>query len=612
MPFAAPASDSITDLGNAVKANADYLEGKAASFIGRLTADSGINYSSIGGLDTLNYLQWDYDQALTQLVSLRPGNVILDMAEAAAAIDRLEAAVVPVSPDFVIPTAVIPSLDAERPLLSLPTLPSTDVGTAPTDVPTIVEPAVPDAPLVVLPNVPTFEELQLPVAPSFTIPSLSLQAPVNLLSPPTSQFAFVDAQYTSDLRDPLVAKLLYDLENGGYGIDTNDEAALWTRARDRAEQAARTAIDDAQRRAAQLSFPMPQGALFADMDRARHSYLGAISDANMEIALKRADMFVANRRFTIEQVQQYEKIDRDLFNAIQERAFNVSRAAVELGIAVFDASVRNFQTLLDAYKTEAAVFEIRVRAELSKAELFKSQIEAENLRGQFNQHKINLYQAQINGINATVQLYKTRVEATSVLSQIQTQKLELFRTRVQSYAELVRAKAAEYDMYKAATQGELAKVEIYKADLSAYESKLRGEEIRTRVINQSNEALNVRFNSATASYRTQVDGLAKAIEGHQAQNRQLLESLAVNVNSYRALSDAVLAGVNVRKDAQRMNNEWNIAAVNSRVEDTKFRLQEYMATYEHRKDVDKYGSKFYGDQSTAVLASLSSLTAKSE
>ena len=604
-------TDTLAAYATWAAANANQFAAGVNSFISALVEDRELDFQDLGDYSDLDYLQWDYEAELDQLTDLRPDEASSNTVGVSSAIAQIGGVSAPTEPTLTIPVAAIPSLDAERPAISLPTLPGTDVGEAPSDAPQVTEFSIPAMDAYVLPSAPSFEDMHVPTAPTYVLPTFAASLPANALTAPTDRYAFVDTAYTSDLRDPLVAKLLYDLENGGYGIDTADETALWGRMRDRAEQAGRTATADAYRRAAQTSAPMPSGALFASLEKARAEVIRQMSEANRDIALKRADLYVENRKFNITQVQAYEKLDRDLHNAIQERAMNAAKATVELGIAVYDASVRNYNAQLEAYRAEAQVFEVRMRAELGKAELFKSQIDAERARGEFNTQKVNLYNAQLNAIKTVADIFKSKVEAISTLSQVQAQKVEIFRTRVQAYAMKVQAKSAEYEMYSSAVRGEMAKTEIYKADISAYEAKIRGEDVRNQVLAKNNDALIDRYKTQLAAYQAQLESKYKVLAATLDADKTGVAVSQVNIDSFKALTDAVLAGVNVRKDAQKMNNEWNQNVMRSKVDALKLRLEQLKATIANRTGIDQFGAKFYGDAMTATLTSLAGLTVKS-
>lgn len=608
----APNPPNLTTFSSWTVSMINDLARAASPFVDAMESASEVDFYEVGDPEDLDYLQWDYDAELLRLESVRPGYISTYDPEHEAGIDALEAVEVPAAPTLSLPIAAIPSLNAERPAISLPARPDTDVGAAPSDAPSIDEPALPDAPVVSLPTLPSFDELQLPSAPSFSMPSFTATPPVSNLSPPTSHFAYVDPGYTSVLADPLVAKLLYDLTNGGYGIEPDDEDALWMRARDRAESSGRLAMQEALSRAASSGFVLPQGAHVAMVDRARRAVMDAMQEANREIALKRADMYVENRKFTIQEVRQYEQIAIALYNAVQERALNAARALVEMGIAVYDASVRNYSAQLEGYRVTAQVFESRVRAELAKAELYKAQIEAEKLRSDFNRSKVELYLAQIQGISLSVDLYKSRIDAVESLMKVQAQRLEIFRTRVQAYAMKVQAKASEFDMYRAAVQGETAKIDIYKADVDAYEAQVRGEEARIRALTAANTSQIEQYRAQVAQYTARLEGASKAIDARLERTKTFVSAHNANISTYRALVDAILAGVNTKKDAQRMNNEWNIKALDSKVEVTRQRLDQLKLTMGNRIDISKAGASMFTTALSSAISNLTGLTVKSD
>lgn len=592
-----------------VAVNADALYTIAEEFLNDLvdTRSDELELSP----DQLNYLQWDMGADSTALAQGRPDYATVTDTVLNGYIDQLASLEAPTAPQMYGVLPQFPTLDAERPSISFPARPDTDVGAAPSDAPDLVEATLPDAPTVVLPTVPTFEELQLPAAPQLTLPQFSSEMPDFRLEAPTAEFSFVDADYTSDLRDPLVAKLLEDLENGTYGIEPAVEAALWSRARDRAAQQGREAIDAAKRAAANTSFPMPQGALFAQIEKARADMMRVASDANREIGVKRADMYVEGRKFTITEVQKYEQRAMDFHNSVQERALNASKATVELGIAVYDAGVRNFKAQLDAVQIEAQVFETRMRAEISKLDMYKTQLEAEIARGQFNVQKVELYKAQLAGIHAVTDLYKSRMEGANLLMQVQGQRIDMFKTRVSAYAERVRAKAAEYDMYRASVAGEVARLDVYKTDLAAHQTRVATEEARLRGMAITNDNLLQAYRARTAQFGAQLEALAKSVSARQERNKLYVDATGINANVYRAFADSTTAATNARIAAQRVNNEWNISAVQNSLDRAKLSFEQWKQQQEYRIDINKYGSKMYGDGALALLANLSGMNVKS-
>lgn len=601
--------DSLAAVATYLSQNANSIALAGDQFIQGLADAKNTNFQ-IGDVPALGFTFLNFDAEINTAKNSRVAGPFLDLTSIDSKITELGLLAVPAAPTLTVPTVNIPSLDATAPVLDMPVRPVSNLPPAPTDAPSLQDIQPPDAPLVVLPNTPTFEELQLPVAPSFSLPSFVASAPQNQLVPPTNTFAYVDPGYTSSLKDPLVAKLLDGLTNGGYGIEPNDEQALWARARDRAEQQARIEYAEVDRQSVSTSFPMPQGAYFGRLDKARQKLQEALSEINREIALKRADLYVENRKFTIQEVQKYEQIAISLYNAVQERALNFAKESVQIGILIYDASVKNFNAAMDAYKTEAAVFETKIRAELVKAELFKAQIEAEKLRGDFNQTKVNLYTAQLQGVQQVVNLYKSRVEAANLLSQLQQQKLDAFKSRVMIFSETVRAKQAEYDMYRAGITGELAKLDVYKSQIESYTSRVQAEEVKARITLQGNEALLQQFKASVQRYEAQMQGFMKTVDAKLEKAKTQTSVYNVDVTAYKAYVDALMEGARVRVANQSVNNQWNIAALNSQVEQVKFRLEQLKLSVENMNSINRFGSEYFRTALGATLSGLNGLSVK--
>lgn len=259
---------------------------------------------------------------------------------------------------------------------------------------------------------PTVTDLGVAGAPE--VPTISLASPVDILIPdsdllaPTNDFTFFEAAYTSTLLDPLKAKLLEDLTNGGYGIDMNDESALFQRARDREVEVAMTRVSDAGRSMAARGFTLPPGELNVTIDRAYQELQDKTSTISRDIFTNSAARFVENRRFTIEQVKDLERVLIGFHNSMQERALNAARATAEVGIAVYNALVLRLRARLEAAKIASEVQRDKIQVEVARAEatirLFQGQIaayEANLRRGvEVTRAQVDLYRADIDANRA--------------------------------------------------------------------------------------------------------------------------------------------------------------------------------------------------------------------
>lgn len=617
-PIAVPALPSNASADQLATFSANFTRNIVTtgnSLLAAYIAQKDTDFYSVGDIPVLGPQLTFLDPDLFNTAKERPTTAerdAIDFPTLRANIEQLAALTTPSLPDLLTPSSDIPELTASAPVILLPTAPDADVGAAPGGAPSLETPTTPDAPSIILPTVPTLEDLRLPESPSLVMPEWSAVAPQNLLTPPTAVFAYVDTGYVSTLHDPLVQKLLSDLQNGSYGIDANDEAQLWSRAQDRATRAGRSAADEAIRRAAGMSFPMPQGSMLEIVQQAEDKVLDALTEANRDIALKRADMYVEGRKFTIQQVQSYEKIRIDLYNATQERALNYAKAVVETGIAIYDSSVRNFQAQLQAYQTESQVFANRVQAELSKAQIYRTQIEAEGLRMQYNRARVEAYQAQLQGITTVVELYKSRIAAAKLFMELQGQKIDLFRGQVQAYAERVKAKEAEFGIYKAQIGGQLAQLDVYKSQIDAHNAVLGGREVRARIQLQGNESLLQRYRAAVELYRAQLDSFSKQISARVEEAKTRGSLYGADIDAYRAFVDGAMSSARVNSDLNRYNLDWNKATLAARVEQVGFRFKQLLAGVDLQKAVNKDGIEFLRTALGAAASGINSLGVRTD
>lgn len=254
-----------------------------------------------------------------------------------------------------------------------------------------------------------------PTRPDMTPPNISALIDrlnsIVLPTPPTDTFDYFDPGYASVMRDPMIAKLLNDLIFGGYGIDDADEARLWQRERDREAALAQANIDELKRQAASTSFPMPQGALYAAIQKARQEYQNKTSSVNRDIGLKRADLYVENRRRVIEQVIAVESQSIALYNAVQGRGLEIAKTQIAMAISLYEAGIKGIEL-----QFSAVLKQIEAQMEFSKtsAMVYNSDIA--------------MYQAYVNALVADSQAF------------LQTQRnvLEKDRTKLFASVEQVR------------------------------------------------------------------------------------------------------------------------------------------------------------------------------
>ncbi len=152
---------------------------------------------------------------------------------------------------------------------------------------------------------------------------------------------------------------------------------------------------------ASRGFPLPPGELAIHLDRAWQDMQNKVSDTNREIYIDRAKRFVENRRFTITEIREMEAILIAFYNAVQERAINVSKLTVQLAIEVYN-------TILARYKArlEGAIAASRVQFE-------RGQLEAEQARAYFESFHWQI-EAYIANLRKVIDVAKVQVEAYGI------------------------------------------------------------------------------------------------------------------------------------------------------------------------------------------------------
>lgn len=489
---------------------------------------------------------------------------------------------------------VVPDLTAVSPTLAFPTAPSNTLPTAPGASPSFTSPAIPTAPLVTLPTIPTLAALSLPTAPSIDLPVFAALAPDDDLVAPTTEFQFAEAAYESTLLDPLKAKLLADLTDGGYGIETADEIALFNRARDREVEAMMSRISDAGRAMAMRGFPLPPGELSVHVEQAYQEMQDKVSSASRDITLERSKLYVENRQFTIREVKDVEQMLLNFHNAVQERALNVARLTVEFSIAIFKALVERYNARLGAYRTEAEVFTSRIRAELAKAEIYRTEVEAVKVSSELQRTQVETYLAQLRGIETSVAIFRVQMDAAKVQAEIERIKLEAYRSEVEAYTARVQAKVAEFGMYRAQIEGETSKVQAFEAQVRAFTGQVSAAEIKSRIQLGKLQSETEQARIQLLTYQGQLEQYKADVERQVASGKLQVDYYNAVIAETRLINDGRIAQAGMQQEAIKSTTQQNIQISEMTIADARAKLEATVAALKFKTEGTHYASeKFY-------------------
>lgn len=406
--------------------------------------------------------------------------------------------------------------------------------------------------------------ITLPDAPTITFPAYLTNVDwgvVDDVGEANFRFAFNDEAYQSAMLDEVKAKLMSDLVGGGYGIEAGDEAGLWERARDREAASSGAEVQALARDFASRGFIIPPGAMFGALEGIRAKALDAAATLSRDVALKRADLYVQNRQFTIQQIQALETTLINQHMAVMERVLKAAQVSAQfvvdqyrarldkarLHVDVIQARVQSFRELVAAEMSKISVYEAQIKAEVVKIDLDKNKISsyvaligAESARADFDKTKIQNYAALISAESAKISANTQAVENYKARIAAELSKLDADKVSIDLYRAMIDAEQAKdaidknkIENYSALIRAESMKVEIDRAKIDLYNSQIRGELAKTEVDKNKLEAYRTQLagvESTVAVYRLQVQAAEAAVQAERSK----VEMWKAEVDGYLA------------------------------------------------------------------------------
>ena len=228
--------------------------------------------------------------------------------------------------------------------------------------------------------VPVMGTLNNIIVPTITIPTYTLVAPVD-------ELVFNEPVYQSDLQDVLKTALQDFVENGGTGLGSDVEAALWTRARAKQDILNERTWNEAEEYFASRGYTIPPGALGGRLTEALAEQTRADALLNNEISIKQAELARAQSEYSMNAAINLEGQDKEKFNAMANRTLEAAKATVQVVLGLYDAKVREYIAKLDGNKLIVEAEKIKVDAGVAA-----------------NKGVIDAYTANIDAYKAKVQM----------------------------------------------------------------------------------------------------------------------------------------------------------------------------------------------------------------
>lgn len=504
----------------------------------------------------------------------------------------------------------IPDFTGVAPVLNIPAVPSNALPVQPT-APSLDNVVVPSSPNLVFPVAPTISAIPIPDAPSFMLPTFSASFPTDDLVVPTNTFAFDESPYDSDLLDALRAKLLNDMNNGGYGIEPLDENALWQRGRDRETEAGLLAIEQIMTTQAARGFPLPPGSAQIQLERANFETQQKVSSIGREIMIKRGDLYVENRKFTIQEARQTETMLIQYYMSRMERALNAARYTVDFAIQLYNANVGRFNARVAAYSAQVAAFDVQIRAALAQVEIYRTQMEGAKIQAEIQQQFIDIYRVQLEGVQTLVNIYKTQMEAAQVQTDLQRLRLDAFKTSVEAYAQQVQAKVAEFGMYESQVRGQTAIVQTYATQAQAYASIISGYDARARIAATRVDAQAKAAQIALDSYKTDLERYTKDLDIQIRTVDAHVAEYGSQVAGYNADITGIAESYRLAQASYQIDHDLQVKNADIAIRNAQHLLQTLLGIYDIKGKAAMAGGDFFGKAIMGAQGALNAIVSAS-
>lgn len=370
----------------------------------------------------------------------------------------------------------VPEFNEMAPTLDLPSKPNIVAPQIPV-LPNIESISLPTAPNSGNPSVPEIQWDDLPILSNVEMPIFDIKSPKMSFLVPTNNFIFEENSYSSKLTSQLSDILSNDLENGGYGINSNDEQDLFNRERDRENLNSLAFEHELQNIFASKGFPIPPGAVLVENQKILEKQQLELSSVNRDIALKRSELYVQARQFTIQHGISWEQAFFTLQNSKMERALNYGKATSEFTLQFYNAEAQRFNVEISVFESLRQSYQSQLDGVRVVLDEQRSQRENTHLSDARQKNILELHKVKVATVEATYGLYRTKLEASKAQIDINRLKIEQYRTSVSAYSEEVRSNSVELDSYKTLTSTETIKLDQFVKSLNAHEAKTRTSQI---------------------------------------------------------------------------------------------------------------------------------------
>lgn len=204
--------------------------------------------------------------------------------------------------------------------------------------------------------------------------------------------------------------------DGGTGVNTDVENALWQRGRARILADSERAKDEATSTWANRGFPLPPGALTGQVNQITLAAGRALAEVSRDVAVKSFDTEIENVRFAVTQVLDQRKVALDAAGDYIRTLMLGPQTAMQLATGLAGIRSELARNLINLYSAQSAALEPRVRLAITDASL-KMQAEQANLQAQVSTIEAKV-RAALQGAQMVASMASAGINAINASSSI--------------------------------------------------------------------------------------------------------------------------------------------------------------------------------------------------
>ncbi len=447
----------------------------------------------------------------------------------------------------------------------------------------------------------------IPPPPSVVIADFGDPIPSYELTLPEIEFSFVEAEYTSALKDALGVKLLSDVQNGGTGLSAAVEDGIWERTRERDDKDYVEAAAKLDSKWSGRGFRLPDGVLIELNQDLIVDDRNQRVERSRDILIKQAELAQTNTHFAITSSLTLEQLELNHANEVANRALESARSTMEFGIAFHNLKISDYNIQLERAKVQAVEQGARLEGEKLKLDGYRTALLEIEAKSGLDKDRMAEYNLDIERYNSLLKLFTAEQGAAQVALGIEGLKIDLYKENINDYKSRLDAQRNESLLYEAQVKGELGKVQVYVAELEAENTRVNTLKVQTDIeIAKVNESVKLQdlelraFLGNIERYKAEI-GIA---------NIELSQEAVMyghDISKYRGEIGKDVAQLELGVETLIKGRALDLQNTNIRLENAKANLGALLSTANLRLEAAKGIASAYVSITSAVMSGFSTI-----